>query len=188
MYSRYLRVRQGHRHQDCPARFFKDLYDVTRQATEEYCGTVRPMATWIITNNSSPKTLLKIALHCQRRNSCPELGKLQFTKKQKKVLVGCSMRHSSYTWNKTFCHDENFVVEQVIKGGFLCVYYFCLLLGKKNIFLFLPLFKCFVVRKKLDYPLQLPPSPRRTWLICVWWWGRGLCLFKVPANILSHHQ
>lgn len=57
MYSRYLAAHQGHGLQNCPTKFFKDLDDVTRQATEEHHGVARPVAACIITNNSRPKTL-----------------------------------------------------------------------------------------------------------------------------------
>ena len=85
MHSRVLGVHQGQGPQDCPTKLFKDVDDVTRKATEAHCGAARPEAIRIVTNNSSPK---QIALYYQRGNSCPDLGKLQFTKNKIKSQAG----------------------------------------------------------------------------------------------------
>lgn len=101
-YSRHLAVHQGHGPQNCATKFFNELDEVARQATEEHHGAGRPAATGIITNIARPKTLRKrdrIVLAKEKLISRP--GKAPIYHNQKKAPVQCSMRDSSYTCGKT---------------------------------------------------------------------------------------
>ena len=66
-----------------------------------------------------------------------------------------------------FCNSDRTVIKQVVKGGLwslrvrvcMCILFlFAFFKRMENIFLYPPLFKSFVTKKKVGYPLQLSPT------------------------------